>query len=87
MAVMTKIKGKMSAQRSGMAQPAWVGPAMRELLSDGHDELFRRFMNSVHDYAIFLMTPEGLIASWNAGAERIKGYRADEIIGKHFSIC
>jgi PAS domain S-box-containing protein len=59
---------------------------MRELLSDGHDELFRRFMDSVHDYAIFLLTPEGLIASWNAGAERIKGYRADEIIGRHFSI-
>ncbi|WP_157119354.1 PAS domain S-box protein [Azohydromonas lata] len=59
---------------------------MRALLSDGHDELFRRFMDSVHDYAIFLLTPEGLIASWNVGAERIKGYHADEIIGRHFSV-
>ena len=83
---MTKPKGMTPVQRPGVAQPALVAPTMRELLSDGHDELFRRFMDSVHDYAIFLLTPEGFIASWNAGAERIKGYRADEIIGKHFSI-
>jgi hypothetical protein len=83
---MTKSKGMIPVQRPGVAQPALVAPTMRELLSDGHDELFRRFMDSVHDYAIFLLTPEGFIASWNAGAERIKGYRADEVIGKHFSI-
>ena len=40
----------------------------------------------VRDCAIFLLTPEGIIDSWNAGAEQIKGYRADEIIGKHFSV-
>jgi len=40
----------------------------------------------VRDCAILLLTPEGIIDSWNAGAERIKGYRADEIIGKHFSV-
>jgi PAS domain S-box-containing protein len=38
------------------------------------------------DYAIFLLDPSGHIASWNAGAARLKGYRADEIIGRHFSI-
>ena len=37
------------------------------------------------DYAIFMLDPEGHVASWNAGAERIKGYTADEIIGQHFS--
>ena len=37
------------------------------------------------DYAIFLLDPQGHVASWNAGAERIKGYRAEEIIGQHFS--
>jgi PAS domain S-box-containing protein len=83
---MTKPKKIESVHRSGVAQPALLAPTMRELLSDGHDELFRRFMDSVQDYAIFLLTPEGLIASWNAGAERIKGYRADEIIGRHFSL-
>ena len=83
---MTKPKETTPVHRRAVAQPALVAPTMRELLSDGHDELFRRFMDSVHDYAIFLLTPIGLIASWNVGAERIKGYRADEIIGKHFSV-
>jgi PAS domain S-box-containing protein len=41
---------------------------------------------SVRDYAIFLLTPEGRIASWNRGAEHIKGYRAEEVIGREFSI-
>ncbi|HZI64223.1 MAG TPA: PAS domain S-box protein, partial [Thermoanaerobaculia bacterium] len=49
------------------------------------EERFRLLVESVKDYAIFMLTPQGHVASWNAGAERIKGYRADEIIGKHFS--
>ncbi|HEY6958298.1 MAG TPA: ATP-binding protein [Candidatus Limnocylindria bacterium] len=50
------------------------------------DELFRLLVESVKDYAIFLLDPDGYVRSWNAGAERIKGYRADEIIGQHFSV-
>ena len=42
-------------------------------------------MESAKDYAIFMLDPQGHVASWNAGAERIKGYTADEIIGQHFS--
>ena len=38
------------------------------------------------DYAIFMLDPDGTVASWNLGAERLKGYRADEIIGRHFSL-
>lgn len=49
------------------------------------DEIFRLLVDSVKDYAIFLLTPEGRVATWNQGAERIKGYRASEIIGRHFS--
>ncbi|HEY5933535.1 MAG TPA: ATP-binding protein [Kofleriaceae bacterium] len=49
------------------------------------EELFRLLVSSVKDYAIFMLDPQGNVASWNAGAERIKGYRADEIIGHHFS--
>jgi len=49
------------------------------------DERFRRLVEGIRDYAIFLLNPEGRICSWNAGAERIKGYKADEIIGQHFS--
>jgi PAS domain S-box-containing protein len=43
-------------------------------------------IDSVEDYAIFMLSPTGEVATWNTGAERIKGYRAEEIIGHHFSI-
>ena len=46
---------------------------------------FRLLVESVMDYAIFLLDPHGTVLSWNAGAERLKGYTADEIIGRHFS--
>jgi PAS domain S-box-containing protein len=49
------------------------------------DEIFRLLVDSVKDYAIFLLDPEGNVATWNQGAERIKGYSANEIIGQHFS--
>ena len=50
------------------------------------EERFRLLVEAVRDYAIFMLDPEGRILTWNAGAERIKGYRAEEAIGKHFSI-
>jgi len=50
------------------------------------EELFRLLVASVRDYAIFMLDPSGHVATWNAGAERIKGYRAEEILGRHFSI-
>ena len=46
---------------------------------------FRLMVESVVDYAIYMLDAEGRVASWNAGAERIKGYKADEIIGEHYS--
>jgi PAS domain S-box-containing protein len=46
---------------------------------------FRLLVESVKDYAIFMLDPDGRVSSWNAGAERIKGYMAHEIIGQHFS--
>lgn len=49
-------------------------------------ELFRLLVEAVEEYAIYLVDPEGRIASWNAGAARIKGYRAEEIVGKHLSV-
>ena len=48
-------------------------------------EQFQLLVSSVVDYAIFLLDPDGRVASWNPGAERLKGYRADEIVGRHFS--
>lgn len=50
-----------------------------------NDGLYRLLVESVHDYAIFALDPTGHILTWNAGAQRFKGYKADEIIGKHFS--
>ena len=49
-------------------------------------EHFDTLVSGVEDYAIFLLSPEGNVISWNAGAQRIKGYKAEEIIGKHFSV-
>ena len=49
------------------------------------EERFRLLVESVRDYAIFMLDPQGYVLTWNAGAERFKGYRADEIIGSHFS--
>ena len=53
--------------------------------SSWRDEPFRRLVEGVADYAIFMLDPEGRVMSWNEGARRIKGYEAREIIGKHFS--
>ena len=49
------------------------------------EERFRLLIEGVTDYAIFLIDPQGMVTSWNAGAERIKGYSREEILGKHFS--
>jgi PAS domain S-box-containing protein len=49
------------------------------------EERFRLLAEGVKDYAIFMLDTDGYIISWNAGGERIKGYKAEEIIGKHFS--
>lgn len=51
------------------------------------EERFRLLIDGARDYAIFMLDPEGNVATWNLGAERILGYRTDEILGKHFSIC
>src|ERR1700753_198381 len=46
---------------------------------------FELLVQSVTDYAIYMLDPSGIVTSWNAGAERLKGYVADEIVGQHFS--
>ena len=50
------------------------------------EERFRLLVTSVKDYAILMLDAEGRVASWNEGAERIKGYRPEEILGRHFSL-
>jgi PAS domain S-box-containing protein len=48
-------------------------------------ERLRLFVSGVTDYAIYMLSPDGIVSSWNAGAQRFKGYTAEEIIGQHFS--
>ena len=50
------------------------------------EERFRLLMEAVQDYAIFMLDPEGIVTSWNSGAQRINGYSDEQIIGKHFSV-
>jgi PAS domain S-box-containing protein len=57
----------------------------KELASRQGEQQFRLLVQAVQDYAIFMLDPTGNVASWNAGAKRIKQYAAREIIGKHFS--
>jgi PAS domain S-box-containing protein len=57
-----------------------VQTALRE--SELH---FRLLVDAVLDYAIYMLDPNGIVSSWNSGAQRIKGYREDEIVGRHFS--
>src|SRR5579859_8239862 len=58
---------------------------MKEERLQQSDEVFRLLVDSVKDYAIFLLDPKGIVSTWNQGAERIKGYKSSEIIGQHFS--
>jgi PAS domain S-box-containing protein len=50
------------------------------------EERFRLLVESVEEYAIFMLDPRGIVTTWNTGAERIKGYTAGEVLGRHFSI-
>ncbi len=59
-------------------------PPRRE--DDPSIDLFRLLVSSVRDYGIFMLDPAGHITTWNEGARRIKGYTADEILGRHFSV-
>lgn len=54
-------------------------------MNENSDVMYRLLVQSVVDYAIFMLKPDGTVANWNTGAERAKGYRPDEIIGKNFS--
>ena len=72
----------------GTQSPAITHDPVRvaEVALRDSERRFRLLVEAVKDYAIFMLSPEGVIASWNEGAHRIKGYTADEIIGKHMSI-
>ena len=56
-----------------------------QLAARESERRFRLLVQDVTDYAIYMLTPEGLVSNWNTGAERIKGYAASDIVGQHFS--
>jgi PAS domain S-box-containing protein len=62
-----------------------IGEFMTTVTSDYSGNRFELLVQSVTDYAIFMLNPDGIVESWNAGARRFKGYEAEEIIGQHFS--
>jgi PAS domain S-box-containing protein len=68
-----------------MASPMTSAKEHKPLDAFQSEDRFRLLVASVRDYAIFMLDPTGRVSTWNTGAERIKGYKADEIIGKHFS--
>lgn len=67
-----------------MAESSWKDPGTPPSTVEGRN-LYQLLIESVRDYAIFLLDPTGHIATWNIGAERLKGYTPAEIIGSHFS--
>ncbi len=57
-----------------------------DLIEFGSENAYRLLVQRIKDYAIYMLRPDGVVASWNAGAQRFKGYTADEIIGQHYSV-
>ncbi len=66
---------------------SWLAEGLRTMWSRSEEgrEQFRLLVDGAADHAIFMISPSGEVTSWNVGAERIKGYQADEIFGRHFS--
>jgi PAS domain S-box-containing protein len=87
-----RLPNKDSEPRDAVAAPR-PGPTKPTPLADTRladtikhgGRIYQLMVESVRDYAIFMLDPNGYVASWNRGAERIKGYTASEIIGQHFS--
>src|SRR5579863_8926019 len=73
-------------ERSRVASGETPAQALKLAPQIHSHDVFRLLVDSVTDYAIFILDPSGIVSTWNAGAERMKGYKASEIIGKHFSI-
>jgi PAS domain S-box-containing protein len=77
----------MAAEHSSSsAQQDQMVPSRKALdAAVGRDERYRLLVESIVDYAIYMLDPQGNVVSWNRGAQRFKGYTDQEIIGQHFS--
>jgi PAS domain S-box-containing protein len=89
-AVITKLKSPETPAPVGHDAPLSPRAVRPRRHGDGlvqaHAELYRLLAERVVDYAIFALDPDGYILNWNSGAQRVKGYGAEEVIGQHFSI-
>ncbi len=74
------LRKRLGRRSSGVVNQSPTGSGLLD-----NAEQFANLVSGVRDYAVFLLDRNGHILTWNAGAERIKGYRADEIVGQHFS--
>src|SRR5215204_5013234 len=75
----------LRAARSRAEGSALEAERQRKLLRR-NEEHFRSLVEGMRNYAIFTLDPKGRVASWNAGAERLEGYKSEEIVGEHFSV-
>jgi PAS domain S-box-containing protein len=66
--------------------PSNAGGERKEPVALADKDRYRLLIDSITDYAIYMLDPQGIVTSWNPGAERFKGYQSGEIIGKHFSV-
>jgi PAS domain S-box-containing protein len=82
-AILDDISALMSASTENLMSPRSLS-VTEEALRDS-EERYQLLLDGIQNYAIFMMDPVGIVTSWNAGAERIKGYKAAEIIGQNFS--
>jgi two-component system, LuxR family, sensor kinase FixL len=71
---------------SGDSVPTVSRPHPDPPAASSDPQVFRLLVEGIQDYAIYMLDPEGRVTSWNPGAEAFKGYRSEEIIGKHFSV-
>src|SRR5947209_1522385 len=84
-------RGRPRGISSGAAGPKFLSktwPVLRSIrgMEISSEQRFQTLIDNIPDYAIFMLDSEGRVTTWNDGAQRVKGYRADEIIGRHFSI-
>jgi PAS domain S-box-containing protein len=77
----------MQAARDPQGEVIGFAIIVREIreVFDSSERTLRTLIEGVVDYALFMLDPNGIVSSWNPGAERLKGYKAEEIVGRHFS--
>jgi len=75
-----------SVQRRSVVRAALSDEAISPHKPPGPRDAFQLLVEGATEYAVFALSPDGVVCTWNRGAERMKGYRPDEIIGKHFSV-